>query len=156
MHMGQTKSGLAAQINPLFKKCRCDGPHSQHLAHQALHPSEIYTPEIQHCYDSITVSKHEFLLNLFSSVLKLWYKFRFRKLRRCPGHKPHPKSITQAARKNRPRDFDSIISGGLDHLRACCTTLRWYLSLVVDASWVLARRDDFLFFFSTKRAKKLD
>lgn len=126
--MGQTKSGLAAQINPLFQKCRCGGPHSQHLAHQALHPSEIYTPEI---VIHVSVS-----------------------LRRCPHpqtiRKPHPKSITQAARKNRPRDFDSIISGGLDHLRACCTTLRWYLSLVVDASWVLARRDDFLFFFSTK------
>lgn len=46
LHMGQTKSGLAAQINPLFSKCRSGGPHSQHLAHQALHPSEIYTPEI--------------------------------------------------------------------------------------------------------------
>ena len=68
--------------------------------------------------------------------------------------KPHPKSITQAARKNRPRDFDSIISGELDHLRACCTTLRWYLSLVVDASLGLARRDDFLFcFFLDEMAK---
>lgn len=152
LHMGQTKSGLAAQINPLFKKCRCDGPHSQHLAHQALHPSRHYT-------------------HLKSTPLKLWYTFRFQ----CVGVHIHKPSTNLAQKhypsrpKNRPRDFDSIISGGLDHLRACCTTLRWYLSLVVDASWVLARRDDLFCFFSRrngqkcafsfgtcKRAKKLD
>lgn len=136
LHMGQTKSGLAAQINPLFKKCRCDGPHSQHLAHQALHPSRHYT-------------------HLKSTPMKLWYTFRFQ----CVGVHIHKPSTNLAQKhypsrpKNRPRDFDSIISGGLDHLRACCTTLRWYLSLVVDASWVLARRDDLFCFFLDEMAK---
>ncbi len=66
-------------------------------------------------------------------MLKLGYTFR-KPLESQTIHKTHPQHYPSRP-NHRPRDFDSIISGGLDHLRACCTTLRWYLSLVVDASW---------------------
>ena len=82
---------------------------------------------------SLTFSKHEFLSNLISSMLKLGYTFR-KPLESQTIHKPQSQHYPSRS-NHRPRDFDSIISGGLDHLKACCTTLRWYLSLVVGASW---------------------